>query len=452
MKETRRKLIDGFPGRPGHGTQGKKIILRTNYFHVQSAYEAGRLEHVVDLHRYNISTTPADTLSKPKKRRLVEMIAETTPFQGIGWATDYSSFFVTTKELPSRDLRGTIELRDANEPPFPPPQQGEPPNIQQARRRRSKQYRIQYTNSFTLSQLVDSLRANGAGAFFAARGDIIQMLNVIIAKKANTTANVYNTSLNKFYPDNGHPLTQEINLGAGLRGLRGYYASVRTSTRRILLNLNVSSAAFYKAIPLRALMNEVIGNDRLPRNAHDLPALEAFLKHLRVETKYLKAHNANGKDKVDNNGQPIVARKSKSIFGFAKRPPFGHAKQVTFTMQDVTPPRNITVFDYFRDAHGITLRHWQEPVLNVGTNKDPSYLPVELALVMPGQAVKRLLSGPQTAQMITFAARAPDLNAMSIAGTSTTPGNALLLMGLDATGQTTSVVSGVMVCRFADTC
>ena len=430
----------------GHGTKGRKIILRANYFSIVSAYEAQREEVV--LHRYSI--TPKEALSKAKSHRLVEMILASDLLRGITWATDFRSIIVTTQKLDlgaSAVYTNKVELIDDGDSPYPPPRESDPPHVKEARKRRTKHYDIQYTNTFRLSQLVDSLRSDTPGSFLATRGDIIQILNIIIAKQPNITPNVYSFSQNKFYPDQ-HALMEESDLQGGLRALRGYYASVRTSTHRILLNLNVSSAAFYHPIPLRNLMNVFLNSDKVPRPESELERLESFLRLLRVETKHLKARDANGKVKLGGNGQPITLRKSKTIMGFARHPPFGNAKDVKFALNNASNAqaagRLVSVFDYYKEQHGVSLQHNKEPVLDVGSQKDPTYLPVEFAYVLPGQAVRRLLSGPQTATMITVAARAPNLNAESIAGAPGEPGKALLLMGLDSKAQANTVVCTAM--------
>lgn len=56
------------------------------------------------------------------------------------------------------------------------------------------------------------------------------------------------------------------------------------------------------------------------------------------------------------------------------------------------------------------------PVVNVGNRENPSYLPAEVCLILPGQTVKRRLSPNQTQNMITFACRKPFENANSIIG------------------------------------
>ena len=45
-------------------------------------------------------------------------------------------------------------------------------------------------------------------------------------------------------------------LGHGLIAVRGYYASVRTSTYRALVNINVQTSAFYPTIDVHRLIED----------------------------------------------------------------------------------------------------------------------------------------------------------------------------------------------------
>ncbi len=54
------------------------------------------------------------------------------------------------------------------------------------------------------------------------------------------------------------------------------------------------------------------------------------------------------------------------------------------------------------------------PVVNVGNRENPSYLPAEVCVVMPGQNSNSKLDPNQTQQMIRFAVRKPWDNAGSI--------------------------------------
>ncbi|KAH0342200.1 Piwi-domain-containing protein, partial [Aureobasidium melanogenum] len=415
--------------------QGVSIVLRANYLHLKTAFETGKQE--VPLFRYAVGTVGGERLSKPKMRLLVTNLIRDPLFAGRQVATDYASIIVTTKKLdlgPAHRKRGKIELIDPALPAFQGPDNAQ---AQEARSRRTKGYELSKTGEFSLADLVRALQAVQAGAWFGGQGDVIQLLNIVLSKVSNDTANVYSLGQNKYYPGLGSPLMEQVDITGGLQALRGYYASVRTSSNRILVNLNVTSAAFYKPGPLTDLVSECVGGyaGQAPR-AQDLVRAEAFIRMLRVKTDYLKALDANGKPKKDAQGRPQTVPGFKSVVGLAPRPRNGDARTVTFSWTDPKNPqaaaRNVSVFDYFKNQHGITLQHPDLPVLNVGTRSDPSYLPIELATVLPGQPVRRLLSGSQTEHMLRFAARAPRLNAESIAGT---PGNGLKTMGFNGPAQ-----------------
>ena len=57
------------------------------------------------------------------------------------------------------------------------------------------------------------------------------------------------------------------------------------------------------------------------------------------------------------------------------------------------------------------------PVINVGTRQNPSYLPIEVCHVVPGQPFNKNLSPAQTSNMIGMAVRRPNENAKSISMT-----------------------------------
>lgn len=369
---------------------------------------------------------------------------EDTKFAGMTKATDYSHIIITNKKVDlgtSNQWTGTLIAHNKDEAPFAPPQESDPQSLQQARARKSYRFRVTADGTFTLDGLVQYLSSTSAGAYYASRDDTIQLLNILIARIPNFAANVFGIGQNKFYPTYPHPLAELRVLGNGLQAQRGYYSSVRPAVGRILVNLNVASAAFYQPIPLVDLMNQYIGGDRIPRHPGDLERCEAFLRMVRVWTKYLKPRNAQGEIIPGD-----TVRKTKTVVGFAgdpdtrkkpdpHAPRFGNAKQVSFEFTDGNNKRRTTVFDYFRNHHSITLQRWQEPVINVGTRGDPMYLAVELCTIEAGQPARRLLAGNQTSEMIRFAARAPNANAVSIEGTANAPGNALTIFGFSPNDQ-----------------
>ena len=407
-----------------------------------TAYEANQPKGEQTFYRYEVDISPE--LSKPKRRQLISQIVQDSKFSGKPWATDYGRIIVTTSKLDlgktnewSKKLTVAPPNGNSNENGQLPAQQGPtPPFVNQARARNTVTFKVTYIGSYNLRDLIDYLRSESSGGEYAGRGDLIQMLNIMVGKPPNGSSTVTNVGQNTFFPSTGHPGMEAYDLGSGLVALRGYFASVRPAVGRLLLNLNVSSGAFFKPIHLINLMQEFQGSAE---------QREAFLRMLKVKAVYVK----------DGQSKSFM-EKTKTIVGFAKEltpptfrvPRFGNAKQVTFQYTDQSipnaQPQAITVLDYFRRQHDITLKRPELPVLNVGTRADPQYLPAELCTVIPGQPYRHLLQSEQTSEMIKFAARPPNLNAMSIAGTAETPGNGLRLFRLaDPSGQGNPQVTSV---------
>lgn len=84
------------PLRPGYGTEGEYIVLRTDYFNLVP-------DPNVKIYRYSTNITP--TADSRKNRQIIALFLGTDTFDSIGFgvATDYSTIAVTAQEL---DLRG----------------------------------------------------------------------------------------------------------------------------------------------------------------------------------------------------------------------------------------------------------------------------------------------------------------------------------------------------------
>nr|POE74676.1 protein argonaute mel1 [Quercus suber] len=451
--------FNGFTGRRGYGTQGATEVLRTNYLVVKKQSKAS-----VVWYRYHMEFRP--DVNKEKKRRLIDLLISRSEFEGIVYASDYAQTLLTTQELkftgaewkltlvvpPQVDSVPTTAPTSAPTPASAEGDQGPPPAfvaaarpppafVAAARKRNEVIVNITRTGTFGLDDLLKYLNSPSKDAHYENREEVIQLLNIIITKSPNLNPFVKSLGGNKFYPFEGASTVQRQALGGGLQAHRGYYSSVRPAVNRLLLNINVTSGAFYMPIGLEALLKEFKGvqtveqrernyviNDAVVRMIKD-DSSEMFIRMLKVKVKYCKAGQT----------QPFM-EKVKTVVGYArptekaKVTRFGDADQILFKYKDATrpnaPEQDISIANYFLRQHGIKLNKPKLPVLNVGTRADPQYLPMELCTVLPGQPYSRLLGAEQTTQMIHFAARPPNANALSIAGTPSAPGTALRLFNL----------------------
>lgn len=426
---TKSNTPDGLPGRNSYGTLGRPVVLRTNYFEVQLAYDVGGAIVEKPLHRYAVQFVD-EGLSKVKKRRAMEQILAMPDFQNVMHASDYGANIVATQKINEEFLRTKQSVLLPAKGSTTAPSALDENASEQARAARARNtitFSIDLTGSLSVRDLIDFINSTSPNAHYAGHQQLVQMLNIVMCKAPNEAAQVARLPGNKFYPHQGlpgansHPGIDFEELAGGLVALRGYYSSVRCATGRLLLNLNVTSGAFYQAMPLLELFSK-FGNS-------DFKQREDFVRKLKV------LYERPGKTPF---------KSERTIIGFAntpngKNPPFtverfGNAHAVKFKYEDRNGPRvqeRVTsVFKFFQEVLGATLKSPEIPVLNVGTISDPIYIPMEMCTVLPGQPYRKFLSGDQTTQMLKFAARVPNQNAMSIAGDGKVGGTGLKLLQL----------------------
>lgn len=329
--------------------------------------------------------------NRRKTRRLIQLLIQNTPpLQGLGVATDFQTLLFSAKKLYLENGSRTLQQRY-----YEPEEDGPGP------RSTNHQIKITEDGSISVQQLVDYLSSPpGVTSQTFDKGKILQALNIIITRTANNNPTVYGSGAsNKFYrlPERG----LGFDLGSGLVALKGFYTSVRTSTLRVLVNINVANAAFYPAMNLLGLIRL-----HTPNPANDQTSgVEGFISRLRVSHSYIK-----GKKKI------------KTVHGFAYPisefkqdfPSFGTAYTIEFECTELQATGKISVFQYFKKKYNIELMKPDDPCLNLGNKEHPVFVPPELCEVEPGQQYNKKLDGNQTSRMLRFAVRKPAENARRI--------------------------------------
>lgn len=409
------------PIRPGYGTDGRRIVLKTNYFRMEIDTSRKLYRYQVEVASDKKKRKPAgdgskkeepepEVLGRRTKRRAFALLFENPEFQSVGdgLATDYSANVITTRKL---DLGASgkkafrITYREAEET---------------APRRQPTTYTFTLTSigMVPTTELLRYLASTTSDpSDFAGKADAIQALNIIVARTPNLDSNVFQAGQNKFFhfPTD----TREYNdLTGGLIAVRGYYSSVRTSTLRTLLNLNAQCSPFYPAINMMDLMEQ---HSRWDDRTWE--ALESFIEKLRVKTQYLK----NGDGSTDVRVKTVVGLSHKfedrtnpktgklQRYGNA-RGNHGNAQQLSFECPEFPEEKPITIERFFERKHGTKLRKPQAWVLNCGTHQNPVWIPPEVCGIMPGQPYRGKLSEVQTTQMLNVASRTPAENARRIVG------------------------------------
>ena len=333
------------PNRPGYGTEGKKIVLKTNSFRMS-------IDPSRKIYRYDVEVSSdkarrkdqdpnaEPTLGRRVRQNAFEILLETSEFQSVreGIATDFAKTIITSKRLNLGTSGRRIFQIVYHE------KEETVPHVRPITYKFIVSSEIILPISKFLSYL--STRTADHGDFDGQ--DIVQAFNIIMARTPNRNPDVFQAGGNKFfrYPSAS---SQYVDLGEGLIAVRGYYSSVRTSTMRTLLNVNAQCSPFYPAINMVSLM------ERHSRwNPQSWETLEAFVEKLRVKTEYMR----------DKNGKPDI--RVKTVIGLShkfeekinpktgKLQKYGNAdgdhgnpRQLVFDCDEFPDGRRITVEKYF---------------------------------------------------------------------------------------------------------
>ncbi|RFU29653.1 hypothetical protein B7463_g6697, partial [Scytalidium lignicola] len=388
--------LKAFPIRPGYGTKGKPVVLWANYYNFS-------VKPDVVLYRYEVKVSPE--AKGGKLRQIFKLLMENPLLRGC--VTDFGAIIISPKKFDNMQ----VQLIYRNEGEDEPRPNTAPHTIQ-----------IDYTGALDVSGLLTYLGKIEVNPNFTEdkRQEITQGLNILMGYTPRSDPTISTSQANRHFPITG-PKHIEWNLGAGLVALRGYIRSARQGTGRMLLNVQIKHAAFFRPGPLTALIDDF-------QRAHhgNVHELERFLKKVRVEATHIPpkkngstrpktiialAGRGDG-SKMPQNRRPKIAR------------PGAGPKDVQFWYDKgnrTTGPQSgyITVSEYFQ-------RVWNKstnpnyPVMNTGTKDDPKYIPADYCNVLPGQVAVKKLTPEQTKNMIQFACRKPFLNASSITSDSPT--------------------------------
>ncbi|KAJ7856608.1 argonaute-like protein [Mycena leptocephala] len=209
---------------------------------------------------------------------------------------------------------------------------------------------------------------------------IISALNIILAAHANRPGGGVMVGRNRFFfPSQSEP---PVSLGGGLEAWRGFYSSVRPAHHELMVNVNVCTTAFYTPGNLARAIEEF-------RNSSFGARPNAFVKGVRIKTTHLG-----------------YKKTVKSVFNKS-------ARQHKFDCAEFGGL--VSVEEYFFRKYNIELRYPDMPLVDVGGAKS-NYLPAEVCEILPNQPFRGKLTDDHTANMITVAAKYPNVNGAAIAG------------------------------------
>ena len=361
------------PDRPGFGTLGRKIAVRSNFFCVN-------LPRQLTIHQYDVSIGPGNKYPKWLSRLIFQSMEarySTNVFGGQKAAFDGSKIVYCNKRL---HLEGDkMQL---------------PVDVKVEEEERVQNFTVTIQYATTLN--VDFERIRDILSDATERMPLVQALDVIMRHVPSMKMEPDNRS---FFSPPAHP----YNLGQGLEVWSGYYQSIRpTMGWRFMLNLDISSTAFHTAQPVIDFMCTLLRGGK-GKDATGKLTQEDRERYTRgpmrdADRKQFAKGITGLKIKVTHLPYP---RKYKvvGVTSFS-------AKEQTFQLDT---GRKMSVEVYFKETYPKSpLSYPHLPCLHVGQKAKNVYIPLELCEIVKGQRCVKKLNELQTAQMIRHVTKPAD--------------------------------------------
>ncbi|XP_068626253.1 protein argonaute-2 isoform X2 [Battus philenor] len=348
------------PRRPNLGHEGRPIMLRANHF--QISMPRGFVHH------YDVNIQP-DKCPRKVNREIVETMVKR-----------YNKIFGTLK--PVFDGRNNLYTRD----PLPIGNDRVELEVILPGEGKDRVFRvtIKWVAQVSLFALEEALEGRTRQIPY----DAILALDVVMRHLPSMMYTPVGRSFFSSPEGYYHPL------GGGREVWFGFHQSVRPSQWKMMLNIDVSATAFYKAQPVIEFMCEVL--DIRDINDQRKPLTDSQRVKFTKEIKGLK---------IEITHCGTMKRKYR-VCNVTRRP----AQMQSFPLQlDNGQTVECTVAKYFLDKYKMKLRFPHLPCLQVGQEHKHTYLPLEVCNIVPGQRCIKKLTDMQTSTMIKATARsAPD--------------------------------------------
>ncbi|KAL0851048.1 hypothetical protein ABMA28_006939 [Loxostege sticticalis] len=348
------------PRRPNLGHEGRPIMLRANHF--QISMPRGYVHH------YDVNIQP-DKCPRKVNREIVETMVHC-----------YNKIFGALK--PVFDGRNNLYTRD----PLPIGNDRVELEVILPGEGKDRVFRvtIKWVAQVSLFALEEALEGRTRQIPY----DAILALDVVMRHLPSMMYTPVGRSFFSSPEGYYHPL------GGGREVWFGFHQSVRPSQWKMMLNIDVSATAFYKAQPVIEFMCEVL--DIRDINDQRKPLTDSQRVKFTKEIKGLK---------IEITHCGTMKRKYR-VCNVTRRP----AQMQSFPLQlENGQTVECTVAKYFLDKYKMKLRYPHLPCLQVGQEHKHTYLPLEVCNIVPGQRCIKKLTDMQTSTMIKATARsAPD--------------------------------------------
>ncbi|KAK3868723.1 hypothetical protein Pcinc_009930 [Petrolisthes cinctipes] len=378
------KKLTEKPGPPSrekgdHGTIGKRIPLKVNFFPVEMKNPYKTLIHFDVNFKELYNGKPQDVqLSKNKQQLIFENMRQSYPrvFENafIAFDGERNAYSVeSVSPVFEKDTPKVLEVSVADG------------------RSRTKKFLVsmKMVNMENLHTLLKALQDTSSHRKLPL--NIMHMLEVLL--HYSPTLSFEKIGRNSFFGLNGE-LSPSMDIGGGKEIMVGFFESLRPvgwKKNNIFLNIDVAHAAYYKDQSVLNFMVEVLGCCE-----------EDFQRGLTPQKQNrLKKELKNMKIQVTHTDVPRVYKVQDVSSQGAYRQYF------PFVTDDGDTVGNYSVQSYFRDRYDKLLKYPKLNCLKVGPVKKNIFLPIEFCKIAKGQKVTKKLNDRETANFIRRTARKP---------------------------------------------
>ncbi|KAF9927987.1 hypothetical protein BGZ67_007217, partial [Mortierella alpina] len=345
--------------RPAAGTKGKRIQLTANFFEMKMPD--------ITVQHYDVVISP--DVPPPVRRKVFEQFVTRHTASDLGNARPIfdgrsNLFSATALPFESRTFEVILpgDVRPHSQRPIP-----------------VFKVKVKKASTIDLEELGRFLegRCNLTGNCQTA----IMALDVLLHHQP---AMLYTTVGRSFFLP-----TDKQRLAGPAEAWHGYFQTVRPAPGRMMVNVDVSSTAFYRSGELIDIVISIL-NLRSPNDLRRSGAnfnwkrVERAIKNLRISVR----HRTTA---------------STRTFKIQKLSPTS-ARETLFSRDTTLATDSISVEDYFQQTYHMGLTYPLLPCVVIGPR---TMLPMEVCMVVPAQRYTKKLDQAQVADMVKFATQKP---------------------------------------------
>ncbi|KAI0539100.1 ribonuclease H-like domain-containing protein [Xylaria digitata] len=401
-----------FPRRPAFGTQGNPVTLWANYFKLDASAKVPLLKYslkcTLKIPKEGEGKRKEGAKSKGNDKKNQDRKPRSRKLHGIIKSALARVAGSTTFATEFKDQVISLE-------PFSLPE-NQIVTVPYHEEGKEDEYEVKFDGPTTvdlpgLLEYLKTMREPSGDIAFPRFEEAINALSIITGYYARSNTNTSALGRSRYFPLEIKGEQYDLGSPDYNRIIRGYFQSARPATGRLILNANVSHGVFRPT----GLVSDLIELFK-----HNYPLLHKALAKLRGRCTVLSEDKNPKKTRVILKIIRGLANRSDGTGANRPRlPQLGaSAKDVQFYLQAPAPAglqgnAFCSVADYYKKRYGYDVNP-KYPVVNVGSEAKPVYMPAELVEIIDGQPLRRKTTPDETRGMINFSCRSPYANATSI--------------------------------------